>query len=47
MKLPADRNTAFPGKSPFKTSLQRIKIDKTLYLFVKQDVITIFAHYQI
>lgn len=47
MKLPADRNTAFPGKSPFKTNLQEIKADNTLYLFVKQDIITIFAHYQI
>lgn len=47
MKLPADRNTAFPGKSPFKTNLQEIKADNTLYLFVKQDIITIFAHCQI
>ena len=47
MKLPADRNTAFLGKSPFKTNLQRIKTDNTLYLFVKQNIITIFAHHQI
>ena len=47
MKLPADRNTAFLGKSPFKTNIQRIKTDNTLYLFVKQNIITIFAHHQI
>jgi hypothetical protein len=46
MKLPPDRNTAFPDKSPFKTILQGIKADNILYLFVKQDIITIFAHYQ-
>ena len=47
MKLPADRNTAFLGKSPFEPDPQKIKTDNVLYLFVKQNIITIFAHHQI
>jgi hypothetical protein len=46
MKLLADRNTAFPGKSPFEPDPQKIKTDNVLYLFVKQEIITAFAHFQ-
>lgn len=46
MQLPADRNTACPVKSPFEPDPQKIKTDNMLYLFVKQEIITAFAHFQ-
>lgn len=46
MKRQADCNTVFPVKSPFEPAPQKIKTDNVLHLFVEQEIITAFAHYQ-